>query len=65
MQLPLDQRRTWFPAYGITLTVVTTILLGIRLVSRLHERRLGLDDGFITAGWVSSTMTLVYGVFGM
>jgi hypothetical protein len=62
MQLPMDPRRTWFPAYGITLTILTTLFLGIRLVSRLLERKLGLDDAIITAGWAVSVVTFGFGL---
>jgi hypothetical protein len=48
------ERRTWMPAYACTIIVVTTVLLGIRLVSRLHKfgGGLGLDDIFIVLGYV-------------
>jgi hypothetical protein len=54
--LPHD-RRTWMPAYAIPLQVLTTILLGIRMLSRFSRSsgRLGLDDGFLIIGWVLST----------
>jgi hypothetical protein len=62
MQLPMDPRRTWFPAYGIILSVLTTFLLGVRLVSRLLERGLGLDDALITAGWVLGMVVFGYAI---
>jgi hypothetical protein len=64
MQLPLDHRRTWFPAYGITLTILTIFLLGVRLAARFQERGLGWDDALITAGWVLSMMMFGFGMAG-
>lgn len=64
MQLPLDSRRTWFTPYATILTIVTTFLLGVRLVSRFRERALGLDDAFITAGWVFNMMVFGYALAG-
>jgi hypothetical protein len=48
------QKREWMPAYAISIQVVTSVLLGIRLVSRFNVLggRLGLDDIFVVFGWV-------------
>jgi hypothetical protein len=42
------------PPYAITMLVFTSLLLGIRLVSRFKKYGggLGLDDAFIVAGYL-------------
>jgi hypothetical protein len=42
------------PIYAITIEVITTVLLGVRLISRFNKLggRLGLDDIFIVLGWI-------------
>ncbi|MFH7813322.1 hypothetical protein ACH0C8_15535, partial [Acetobacter lovaniensis] len=46
--------RHWMPAYAITIQVITTILLTIRLISRFTRTggQVGLDDALITIAWV-------------
>ena len=50
-------RREWLPAYDITLQVITTLLIGIRLLSRFHHTGgiLGIDDLFISIAWAITT----------
>jgi hypothetical protein len=61
---PMDytnhERRTWIPAYAITIEIVTTLLLAIRLLSRVNKTggRLGLDDVFITIAWAIATVNI-------
>jgi hypothetical protein len=55
-QFPHD-RRTWMPGYMITVLSISTILLGIRLISRIRGfggGRPGIDDVFIIFGWLFS-----------
>jgi hypothetical protein len=54
------EKRTWMPAYAITLEIVTTLLLSIRLLSRVNRTggRLGLDDVFITIAWAIATVNI-------
>jgi hypothetical protein len=51
---PHPVRREWMPPYAITVEVITTFLLIIRLVSRFNKLggRPGLDDVFVTIGWL-------------
>jgi len=60
------ERRTWLPAYAITIQVVTTVLLAIRIISRLNKLggRPGMDDVFIVLAWILGlvlTILIVYG----
>ena len=57
--LPHD-KRSWMPAYALTMEAVTTLLLGTRLYSRLRHAAgsPGLDDVFITLSWVTSTVSI-------
>ncbi|KAF2098059.1 hypothetical protein NA57DRAFT_76856 [Rhizodiscina lignyota] len=43
------ERRTWMPAYAITFQAITSLFLGLRLVSRLTKQstKWGWDDVFI------------------
>jgi hypothetical protein len=54
------------PAFAIPLTVLTTVLLGVRLLSRFSRRGgvLGLDDIFIIIGWVLATAAVSLIVVG-
>jgi hypothetical protein len=47
-------RRGWMPAYAITIQVITTLLLGIRLISRVKGvgGRVGIDDVLIFFAWL-------------
>jgi hypothetical protein len=58
---PRVEERNWMPIYAITIQVVTTLLLSIRLLSRLRPGGLpGLDDIFITIAWLlASALTAV------
>lgn len=60
-------RRTWMTPYAVTIEILTTVLLGIRLGSRISKLggRPGLDDILITAGWLIGlglTITVIYGL---
>lgn len=48
------------PAYAITIEIVTTLLLAIRLLSRVNRTggKLGLDDVFITIAWAIATVNI-------
>jgi urea transporter len=55
------EQRNWLPAYTITLCVAASVLLCIRLASRLHilkcqqtAGQFGIDDLFITIAWALS-----------
>jgi hypothetical protein len=50
---PHPVRRQWMPPYAITIEVITTALLIIRLCSRWNKLggRAGIDDVFVTTGW--------------
>jgi len=54
------ERRTWMPAYALTIQITTTLLLGIRLVTRFQRTggKLGLDDLCITIGWAIATANI-------
>jgi hypothetical protein len=61
-------RRTWFTPYAVTIEILTTVLLGIRLGSRISKLggRPGLDDILITFGWLVGlglTIVSIYGLF--
>ncbi|KAF1983648.1 hypothetical protein K402DRAFT_338074, partial [Aulographum hederae CBS 113979] len=45
--------RRWMPAYAITVQVITTLLLGVRIISRTLrlKTKTGLDDLFIVIAW--------------
>lgn len=63
--LKLDHsRRTWMPAYGISIQTVTTALLVIRLYSRFEKRgaRAGADDVLICIGWFFGLVVTVLAV---
>jgi hypothetical protein len=56
MSLQLDglshERKNSMPAIAVSIEVVTTVLLVIRIGSRFTTRtRFGLDDALITAAW--------------
>ena len=60
------ERRTWMPAYALSIQVLMTVLLGIRLVSRFQRMggRLGLDDVFISIAWIIATAGIVLTTLG-
>jgi hypothetical protein len=58
-------RRGWMPEYAITIQVVTTLLLAIRLTSRINRigASVGLDDVLILFAWLfglALTVLIVY-----
>jgi hypothetical protein len=62
------EMRNWMPAYVIAIEAATTLLLSIRLLSRLRrtESQPGLDDIFIFIAWllgVALTVTVLLGSF--
>jgi hypothetical protein len=61
-------RRTWFTPYAVVVEIITTVLLGIRLGSRISKLggRPGIDDVLITGGWLIGlglTIVTIYGSF--
>jgi hypothetical protein len=61
-------RRTWMTPYAVTIEIVTTVLLGVRLGSRISTLggRPGIDDVLITGGWLVGlglTIIVIYGLF--
>jgi hypothetical protein len=48
-------KREWMPAYALTVETVTTLLVAVRLVSRLNRTagRAGIDDILICGGWLT------------
>jgi hypothetical protein len=61
-------RRTWFTPFAVSLEIITTVLLGIRLGSRISKLggRPGVDDVLITLGWLIGlglTIVCIYGSF--
>lgn len=61
------ESREWLPAYFIPLEFFTTILLGVRLLSRFQweKSRLGLDDLFITMAWAIGVVNTSLSLDGM
>ena len=59
-------RRTWMLPFGLTIEIVSTILLGIRLISR--SKRLGgspgLDDALIVLGWAGGLGVVICCIYG-
>jgi hypothetical protein len=59
-------RRTWMLPFGLTIEIVSTLLLGIRLISR--SKRLGgspgLDDILITIGWLLGLGMVICCIYG-
>ncbi|KAK6441222.1 hypothetical protein LTR95_002551 [Oleoguttula sp. CCFEE 5521] len=47
-------RRTWLPAFAITLLVFSSTLIGLRIGLRARKQGggLGLDDAFLIPGWL-------------
>jgi hypothetical protein len=65
VQLP-HNHRNWMGPYAITLEIVTTILLWVRLISRFSTKKLGVDDLFITIAWavaIGHTVMLLVGEY--
>jgi peptidoglycan/LPS O-acetylase OafA/YrhL len=60
MDTTKHERRTWMPAYALTIGVVTTLLLAVRLFSRVTRAggRWGVDDVFITIAWAVATASV-------
>ena len=49
--------RNWMLPYGATFGAITTIIVGLRIYSRLPGQ-LGLDDFFIVLGWMFGVATI-------
>jgi hypothetical protein len=61
------ERRAWLPAYVISIQVVTTILLLIRIGGRLAGKlasRLGIDDVLIVIAWILGTTLAALAILG-
>ena len=58
---PHPVKREWMPPYAITIEIITTALLIIRLVSRYNKLggRAGIDDVFVTIGWFFGLLTTI------
>jgi hypothetical protein len=57
--------RRWLPAYSIVIEAVTTLLLTIRMISRINRigGRLGMDDALIVGAWLcgfAMTTLIIY-----
>jgi len=61
-----DVRRTWLPAYTITIKGITTIFFSIRIYSRLKGTGgvFGLDDVFISLAWGLAMITGGFEILG-
>jgi hypothetical protein len=61
----LPGKRTWMPAYAISIQVFTTVLLGVRLASRFkrHGGRPGMDDLFIVLAWLLGLLLTTLAVY--
>jgi hypothetical protein len=67
MASELIERRAWLPAYVISIQVVTTILLWIRIGGRLAGKStsgLGIDDFLIVIAWILGTTLAALAVLG-
>ena len=61
-------RRTWMPEFLITILTISTILLGVRLTSRIRGfggGSPGIDDVFIIFGWLFSLASGTCVLIGM
>jgi hypothetical protein len=61
------ERRAWLPAYVISIQVVTTILLWIRIGGRLTGKStsgLGIDDVLIVIAWILGTTLAALAILG-
>lgn len=60
MDLQNHERRTWMPAYALTIQTLATLLIGIRFLSRVNGTggRFGLDDAFIGIAWAIATVNI-------
>jgi hypothetical protein len=59
-------RRVWFTPYAVVIEIITTILLGIRLGSRISKLggRPGIDDVLITIGWLVGLGLTIISIYG-
>ena len=50
-----SEQRPWLPAYAALFQALSTTFIGLRLVARVRRNGsgFGMDDAFITLGWVS------------
>jgi hypothetical protein len=59
-------QRNWMPSFAIPIQVLTTLLLGIRLLNRITTRGLfGLDDILIVLAWILGTALTGLVLLGM
>ncbi|TID16456.1 hypothetical protein E6O75_ATG11574 [Venturia nashicola] len=60
MDLGNHERRTWMPAYALTIQALSTLLVGIRFLSRVNKTggSFGLDDVFIAIAWAIATVNI-------
>lgn len=49
--------RNWMPAYALTIQIIVTFLVWIRLISRFSPNgRFGFDDVLIFLAWILGTL---------
>jgi hypothetical protein len=61
-------RRSWMLPFGLTIEIISTLLLAIRLISRFKGLggNPGLDDVLIVIGWLLGlgvTICCIYGIY--
>ncbi|MCK8168216.1 hypothetical protein LXA15_17595, partial [Erwinia amylovora] len=54
------ERRTWMPAYALAMQILSTLLVSIRLLSRVNGSggSFGFDDVFIAVAWALATVNI-------
>jgi hypothetical protein len=57
------EERNWFVPYSVTLYAVSTIVLALRIYSRLPDQ-LGFDDFFVLVAKIIATPSLVLTIQG-
>ncbi|QDS67865.1 hypothetical protein FKW77_007831 [Venturia effusa] len=60
MDLNNHERRTWMPSYALAIQTISTLLVGIRFLSRVNGTggRFGVDDVFIGIAWAIATVNI-------
>jgi hypothetical protein len=59
-------RRTWMLPFGLTIEIISTLLLGVRLISRFKRigGSPGFDDALITIGWLLGLGMVICCIYG-
>jgi hypothetical protein len=62
----LPGRRGWMLPYALVIVIVTTILLVMRVVTRINRSggKLGIDDALIMASWCMCTAMVALVIYG-